>query len=100
MDLNHHLFLLTLNGALHLAPIPTSPNRILDIGTGTGIWAIEMGDQYPSASIIGNDLSPIQPSFVPSNVSHEKLNEKQLARENPGFWSFIDKSAPGPIRNR
>ncbi len=56
--------------------------------------------QYPSASIIGNDLSPIQPSFVPSNVSHEKLNEKQLARENPGFWSFIDKSAPGPIRNR
>ena len=71
MDINHHLFLLTLNGALHLAPLPEFPSRILDIGTGTGIWAIDMGDRYPSASIIGNDLSPIQPSFVPANVAFE-----------------------------
>ena len=68
MDINHHLFLLTLNGALHLAPITPYPNRILDLGTGTGIWAIDMGDHYPSASVIGNDLSPIQPSYVPPNV--------------------------------
>lgn len=27
-----------------------------------------MGDEYPSAEIIGIDLSPIQPSFVPPNV--------------------------------
>lgn len=27
---------------LYLAPIGESPQRILDIGTGTGIWAIEM----------------------------------------------------------
>jgi SAM-dependent methyltransferase len=71
MDINHHLYLLTLNGSLHLAPIPAYPNRILDIGTGTGIWAIDMGDRYPSASVIGNDLSPIQPSFVPPNVQFE-----------------------------
>lgn len=71
MDINHHLYLLTLNGALHLAPIPAFPSRILDLGTGTGIWAIDMGDRYPSASVIGNDLSPIQPSYVPPNVQFE-----------------------------
>jgi SAM-dependent methyltransferase len=71
MDLINYLFLLTLDGALHLAPILPYPNRILDIGTGTGIWAIDMGERYPSASVIGNDLSPIQPSYVPPNVQFE-----------------------------
>lgn len=27
-----------------------------------------MGDEYPEAEIIGVDLSPIQPEFVPPNV--------------------------------
>jgi hypothetical protein len=40
----------------------------LDIGTGTGDWAIEMGDAYPNATIEGTDLSPIQPTDVPANV--------------------------------
>ena len=30
-----------------------------------------MGDAYPSATIIGTDLSKIQPSWVPPNVSFE-----------------------------
>ncbi|ROV96691.1 hypothetical protein VSDG_05536 [Cytospora chrysosperma] len=54
---------------LHFAPIDDqSVQNILDIGTGTGIWAIEMGDQFPSANVLGIDLSPIQPDWVPSNV--------------------------------
>lgn len=27
--------------------------------------------QYPSAEILGNDISPIQPSLVPPNVKFE-----------------------------
>lgn len=71
MDINHHVFLLLLGGELHAAPISSSPGRILDLGTGTGLWAIDMGDRYPSASVTGNDLSPIQPKFVPPNVHFE-----------------------------
>ena len=52
-----------MNNKLHYAPIGENPGRILDVGTGTGIWAIEMGDEYPSAEIVGTDLSPIQPSW-------------------------------------
>ncbi|KAF2729529.1 S-adenosyl-L-methionine-dependent methyltransferase [Polyplosphaeria fusca] len=71
LDLYHHIQTLRLDGELHLAPIGDNPQRILDLGTGTGIWAIDMGDKFPSAEILGNDISPIQPSLVPPNVKFE-----------------------------
>ncbi|KAL9031863.1 MAG: hypothetical protein Q9180_006768 [Flavoplaca navasiana] len=67
IDLKHHITLLLAGGNLHLAPL-SHPKRILDIGTGTGIWAIEMAEQYPQSQVIGTDLSPVQPSWVPDNV--------------------------------
>ena len=33
-----------LGGALFLTPIDPSSARILDLGTGTGIWAIDMAE--------------------------------------------------------
>lgn len=44
---------------------------MLEIGTGTGIWAVEMADLYPSASVIATDLSPIQSTWVPPNLQFE-----------------------------
>jgi SAM-dependent methyltransferase len=67
MDIHHTLILAVLHGALHLAPLK-DPQRVLDIGTGTGIWAIDFADAYPSAHVVGNDLSPIQPSYAPPNT--------------------------------
>ena len=88
--MKHHWFKIVMNGKLHLAPIGENPGRILDLGvsvllapehrtrfsltnlqTGTGIWCVEIGDEYPSATITGTDLSKIQPSWVPPNVSFE-----------------------------
>lgn len=63
------MYALTLGG-LHLAPL-RRPSQILDIGTGTGIWAIEMADTYPDAQVTGTDLSPIQPDLVPPNCVFE-----------------------------
>jgi SAM-dependent methyltransferase len=69
LDLQHHVFRLTLDGDLFRAPIKSGkgPQRVLDMGTGTVIWAIEFADEFPSALVIGNDLSPIQPVWVPPN---------------------------------
>jgi ubiquinone/menaquinone biosynthesis C-methylase UbiE len=65
--MHHEILLLLLKDELHKAPLPPNPHRILDIGTGTGIWAVDMAAQYPSAEVIGTDLSPIQPKWVPPN---------------------------------
>ncbi|AEO65257.1 uncharacterized protein THITE_2112085 [Thermothielavioides terrestris NRRL 8126] len=66
-DMKHSMVKM-LCGQLYFAPIGEHPHEILDIGTGTGIWAIEMGDLFPGANILGVDLSPIQPEWVPPNV--------------------------------
>lgn len=65
MDVVHQMMFLLLGNELHLSPLK-EPRRILDVGTGTGIWAIEMAFKYPNARIIGNDLSPIQVSPPPN----------------------------------
>jgi tRNA G46 methylase TrmB len=70
-DLNHCKYFLTLNHKLFLAPIIDEPEAILDLGTGSGIWAIDMADSYPSATVLGVDLAPVQPSWVPSNCQFE-----------------------------
>lgn len=73
LDLQHHLFDLTLEGALHLCPVGQDKSkpigRVLDAGTGTGIWAIDFADEHPEAAVVGVDLSPIQPPYVPPNLT-------------------------------
>ncbi|CAI7659402.1 unnamed protein product [Penicillium bialowiezense] len=54
-------------GELHKAPV-TNPQKILDLGTGTGIWALDIAEKFPGAKVIGNDISAIQPSWVAPNV--------------------------------
>lgn len=46
-------------------------NRVLDLGTGTGIWCIDFADEHPESDVKGIDISPIQPSFVPPNCRFE-----------------------------
>lgn len=70
LDLQHHSFKVYLDGKLHMAPLQ-NPRRVLDIGTGTGIWAVEFAQENPDATVIGTDLSPIQPEVVPRNLSFE-----------------------------
>ncbi|KAK2008971.1 methyltransferase domain-containing protein [Colletotrichum eremochloae] len=66
-DMKHAMCVNVMDGKLHCAPIK-SPQKIIDIGTGTGIWAMDMGDEFPEAEVVGIDLSPIQPTWVPPNV--------------------------------
>lgn len=43
IDQSHHIYLMLLKGELHRAPVK-DPKRVLDIGTGTGIWAIDFAE--------------------------------------------------------
>ena len=71
LDLVNAMLNIVCNDRLHFAPIGPTPHRILDIGAGTGLWCIEMGDLYPSAQIIGVDLSANMPTSTPPNVHFE-----------------------------
>ncbi|KAJ4157457.1 hypothetical protein NW754_009100 [Fusarium falciforme] len=71
MDIGHHMWTLSQDGALHLAPLKDDIQKALDIGTGTGIWAIDFADEYPQCEVIGTDISPIQPGWVPPNCKFE-----------------------------
>lgn len=68
LDLQFYVYRIILQNKDFCAPL-TNPRSILDIGTGTGKWAIEMADRFPDAEILGTDLSPIQPEWNPPNVS-------------------------------
>jgi hypothetical protein len=43
----------------------------------TNFYTRDFADQFPSAEVIGTDISPIQPSFVPPNLKFE-LDDAQL----------------------
>jgi len=71
---DQHQILNHLHGRLFFAPLePDITHTVLDLGTGTGIWPIELADsnRLPHATITGTDLSAIQPLDVPANVRFE-----------------------------
>lgn len=75
LDLQHMLFKLYHDGALYRAPA-ASPRNVLDVATGTGIWAIQFADQNPGARVVGTDLSLIQPPHAAGNCSFVKENSE------------------------
>jgi len=70
LQILHGVFQYILGNRLTTVPLH-DPEKILDIGTGTGEWAMAMGDEFPDAEIIGTDIARIQPSAVPENVFFE-----------------------------
>jgi hypothetical protein len=48
LDIHHALMLATLKVKLHCAPIDPDPQGVLDIWTGTVIWAIDFGIAHES----------------------------------------------------
>src|SRR6266536_1111195 len=84
LQIIHALYLYVLSGKLTTVPL-SNPRKILDIGTGTGEWAMAMGDEYPEAEVIGTDIAKIQPSAVPLNVFFE-IDDA----EEEGGWTWAD----------
>lgn len=67
-----------------LSPISATAKNILDIGTGSGIWAKEIANEYPSAAVLGIDLSPPPQEWVPPNC---KLEVEDILKP----WDFSHK---------
>src|ERR1700732_2863099 len=61
----HEFWIATLGHNI-IAPV-INPRQILDIGCGTGGWAVDVAEDYPCSQVYGIDISPVQPAYVPYN---------------------------------
>lgn len=67
----HRAGFLALGERNYLCPLPPTPQHILDLGCGVGVWAEDMAQEFPDTEITGVDLSPIQQKWVLENVKFE-----------------------------
>ena len=77
LDFQHYMLRYALKGN-YAAPV-RNPTSMLDVGCGTGRWAVEMATLFPSARVVGLDLveppalsagepRPVNFTFVRGNV--------------------------------
>ncbi|KAK0381563.1 TAM domain methyltransferase [Colletotrichum limetticola] len=74
LDFQHEITVYTLDGRLGVAPpndVGSKVGRVLDLGCGTGSWAMDFGDLHPESEVYGVDLTPVRADFVPPNVKFE-----------------------------
>ncbi|KAI0168325.1 S-adenosyl-L-methionine-dependent methyltransferase [Pestalotiopsis sp. NC0098] len=74
--------------------IPTTvsledPTAILDIGTGTGEWAMDMADRYPDCEVTGTDIADIFPKYAGQNLFWEIDNAELEWLRPPNFYDLI-----------
>ncbi|KIW68781.1 hypothetical protein PV04_04702 [Phialophora macrospora] len=101
LDLQHHLLKMTFGDRLttYEPEEKKDLHNVLDIGTGTGIWAIEYGDAHPESIVLGVDVSPVQPAFVPPNVRFEVMDVGQPWLFTFQFDFIFSRFMTGAIAN-
>ena len=40
---------------------------LVDVGTGSGLWAKEVAEEFPSAKVVGTDIATVKLTNVPTN---------------------------------
>jgi release factor glutamine methyltransferase len=71
---------------------PSSRNRLLDIGTGSGVLAITLALECPTLSVVGSDASPLA-----LNLARENAEAHGLERRIEWIESDLLKSVTGPF---
>ncbi|KZV62504.1 S-adenosyl-L-methionine-dependent methyltransferase [Peniophora sp. CONT] len=68
-----------------LTPLPAAalgaPQRILDLGTGAGAWAVQAATEYPDAEITAVDMLPLPQSFT--SLANFKFVQVDITQDLP-----------------
>ncbi|KAG8896489.1 hypothetical protein FRC00_005877 [Tulasnella sp. 408] len=103
LDLQHEAVRIILGGELYQTPElvraalslrENTKRRILDIGAGSGKWAIEMAEEFPHVDILGIDL--MEPDIlsdptrrVPSNCSFQKADANEYMEKIDSAYDIV-----------
>ena len=96
----HQAYLPALDNQLTVGLVPRSAKRILDIGTGTGDWAIAMAERFQKAEIIATDITnAFQPASAPPNVFFELDDAQNEWAYNEPFDFIHMRNLSGAFSN-
>jgi ubiquinone/menaquinone biosynthesis C-methylase UbiE len=95
LDFMHAIMDMLIDGKLGLAPVD-APKNVLDIGTGTGIWAMEYAEQNPDSSVIGTDLALIQRHPPTKNCMFVLENSETADWSFPHTLDYVHLRFMGP----
>lgn len=73
LDAQHYLVRFVFKGNYNVKLDSEAPLKILDVATGTGVWALEMAHEFPKAEVYGVDISAIFPTEIKPNNCHFQL---------------------------
>ncbi|KAL0929393.1 uncharacterized protein CTRU02_215559 [Colletotrichum truncatum] len=71
------------------AHIRDDAQAILDVGTGSGAWVVDVSEAYRSSVVTGIDMSPIMPEEVPPNVLFEIDDFNEPWTFQPNSFDYI-----------
>jgi SAM-dependent methyltransferase len=86
LDIQHYALREAL-GSNYRAPLER-PERILDVGCGTGLWAYELCVEYQEALVVGLDLQPSKPER-PANFRLVRANLLSGLPFPDGSFDFV-----------
>ncbi|KAI9708756.1 MAG: hypothetical protein M1820_003711 [Bogoriella megaspora] len=100
LDFAHTIYYILLEKKHFLAPITDTPHKILDLGTGTGKWCVDIADMFRTAYVLGVDIAPTQPEWVPPNCHFEIDDiERRWTRSKESFGFVFARDLLYSIRD-
>ncbi|TFY63616.1 hypothetical protein EVG20_g6251 [Dentipellis fragilis] len=88
LDAMHNGITQFLDGKLTPAPLE-NPRRILELGAGSGAWAIQAAKQFPDAEVVASDFNPLPLRALPPNMRFERADVTQRMPFEPASFDVV-----------